>query len=136
MTESQCRPLHGACRTVRFCGPTHRRRRRLAMSCDARQRGPREALELGQYTLMIETCLKVGAPWLVPLSLYLPFPTLTTLLLKMLLAPLGPVNLLTTYLLLTYYLLLLTYTLLHTPAYSHHPALKPCPHPAGWVMAS
>ena len=66
MTESQCRPLHGACQTVRFCGPTHRR---LAMSRDARQRGPREALELGQYTLMIETCLKVGAPWLVPLTL-------------------------------------------------------------------
>ena len=66
VTESQCRPLHGACQTVRFCGPTHRR---LAMSRDARQRGPREALELGQYTLMIETCLKVGAPWLVPLTL-------------------------------------------------------------------
>ena len=66
VTESQCRPLHGACQTVRFCGPTHRR---LAMSRDARQRGPRAALELGHYTLMIETCLKVGAPWLVPLTL-------------------------------------------------------------------
>lgn len=61
-----CRALHRACRTVRFCGPTHRR---LATARVHRRRGQREALELAQYVALTGVCLSMGAPWLVALTL-------------------------------------------------------------------
>ena len=61
-----CRPLHSACQTVRFCGPTHRR---MATARVHQRRGQREAMEVAQFVALTTACLSMGAPWLVALML-------------------------------------------------------------------
>ena len=63
---ASCRPLHGACQKVRFCGPTHRR---LATARAHQRRGQREAMEIAQYVAFTKACLAAGAPWVVALTL-------------------------------------------------------------------
>ena len=59
INAAMCRELHGACRVVRVCCPTHKR---LCMAGpDSAKRGPREGLDIEQYSCLFATLVGTGA---------------------------------------------------------------------------
>ena len=67
INEAMCRELHGACRLVRFCGPSHRR---LCMAGpDSSKRGPREGLDIEQYSCLFAALVGIGAGMIAVVTL-------------------------------------------------------------------
>ena len=67
INEAMCRELHGACRLVRFCGPSHKR---LCMAGpDSAKRGPREGLDIEQYSCLFATLVGMGAAMMAVVTL-------------------------------------------------------------------
>ena len=65
--EEMCRELHGACRLVRFCRPSHKR---LCMAGpDSAERGPREGLDIEQYSCLFATLVGIGAAMMAVVTL-------------------------------------------------------------------
>ena len=67
INEAMCRELHGACRLVRFCCPSHKR---LCMAGpDSAKRGPREGLDIEQYSCLFATLVSTGAAMMAAVTL-------------------------------------------------------------------
>ena len=67
INEAMCRELHGACRAVRFCGPSHKL---LCMAGPAAsKRGPREGLDIEQYGCLFATLVGMGAEMIAMITL-------------------------------------------------------------------